>query len=269
MLCVCFLRALKLPYSFIGLDAGSVVGTPRQTSPATPGTQSGRRQMPRLDRPSRSFGASTATERVIGFLAASVFSCVYVIAPLYVLAAIAAVITAPFSSATWLFVTPVIVSLLLPADLPSRYGPSVLGSYACQCIPKYFDYEEYHEVSDAELQESGKNYICAAHPHGVFSFVGVCAAVASVNAADGFGPALAARVPTAAASVIKRFPLLKDILGVFGVIDASSRTLARHLSRPASSVVIYVGGMAELFRSSACSKRRPGRATAHWPGLRR
>ncbi|KAL1518622.1 hypothetical protein AB1Y20_002910 [Prymnesium parvum] len=203
-----------------------------------------------LDAPTRSFHEGTALERAIGFLAASVFSCVYVVAPLYVLLALAALAYAPLSTNTWLLLAPLALSLALPPDLATRYGPYVLSSYACRQIPKYFHYEEYHETSEEELLRSGRNFILASHPHGVFSFVGVCAAVASVNAPDGLGPNMARIAPTAAASVIKRFPLLKDVLGVFGVIDASGKTLAKQLARPASSVVIYVGGMAELFRSS-------------------
>ena len=166
------------------------------------------------------------------------------------LAAIAATLCAPFSTTTWAFVAPLLVSLALPSDLATRYGPSVLSSYACRQIPKYFYYEEYHEMPDEEILASGRNYICGSHPHGVFSFVGVCAAVTTLNAKDGFGPKLTTVVPTAAATVVKKFPLLKDVLGVFGVIDASSGTLAKRLVRPMSSVVIYVRGMVELFYSS-------------------
>ena len=206
--------------------------------------------MPRLEQPSRSFTDSSALERTVGFLAASVFSLVYVIAPLYVLAAIAAILYTPFSTTTWAFVAPLLVSLALPSDLADRYGPAVLSSYPCRQIPKYFYYEEYHEISDQEILASGKNYICGSHPHGVFSFVGVCAGVTTVNAPDGFGSKLTTVVPTAAATVVKKFPVLKDVLGVFGVIDASGATLAKRLVRPMSSVVIYVGGMVELFYSS-------------------
>ncbi|KAL3919726.1 MAG: hypothetical protein SGPRY_005527 [Prymnesium sp.] len=206
---------------------------------------------------------STAAERCVGFLAASVFSCVYVVAPLYLLLALFSLLFAPLSLTSWMLAAPLVVSLLLPADLPHRYGPYILSSYPCRQIPKYFRYEEYHEFSDEEILKSGKNFILGSHPHGVFSFVGVCAAVSTMNAPDGLGPKMPSIVPTAAASVIKKFPLLKDVLGVFGVIDASGKTLTKWLGQPRSSVVIYVGGMAELFRSSPKRSVRLPPPTAH------
>ena len=38
-------------------------------------------------------------------------------------------------------------------------------------------------------------------------------------APDGFGAALPEEAPTAAASVVKIFPILKDVLAVFGLIE--------------------------------------------------
>jgi len=57
-------------------------------------------------------------------------------------------------------------------------------------------------------------------------------------------------IPTAAASVIKKTPILRNILGVFGVIDASNAVLSRQLKKKGGSIVIYVGGIVELFSSS-------------------
>jgi 2-acylglycerol O-acyltransferase 2 len=76
-----------------------------------------------------------------------------------------------------------------------------------------------------------------------------------MSAADGFGTSLAAEAPTAAATVIMVFPFLKDILGMFGVVDAGSKPLSKRLGRRAavgrtSSACLYIGGMLELFFSS-------------------
>jgi len=203
-----------------------------------------------LDKPSRAFTISSAQERLVGFLAASVFSLVYVLAPLHVLAAIACLLRWPTWWGTWAMIAPLIVSMLLPSSLVENLGPLVLSSWPMRQVPKYFSYEEYHEITDSEIRKSGKNYIFGTHPHGVFSFAGVCAAVATSTAPDGFGADLFKEVPTAAASVIKVFPVLKDVLGIFGVIDASSNTLSKRLSGAKGSCLIYIGGMVELFYSS-------------------
>ena len=84
-----------------------------------------------------------------------------------------------------------------------------------------------------ELLDSERNFIVCCHPHGVFSFVGVCAAVATHTAPEGFGARLAELAPTAAASVVKRFPLLKDVLAVFGIIDADPKSKDPKVSKGA------------------------------------
>ena len=203
-----------------------------------------------LTAPTRSFkGVGTDFERFVGFLAASIFSIIYVAAPLYLFAALLSV---PFYGLTswttiklWL---PLVASMLLPDSIHHVLSPLILCSWPFRQIPKYFEFEEIHEMGDEELKKSGKNYIFAVHPHGVFSYVGVCGAITSMNAPDGIGPKLSSKVPTAAASVLKKFPLLKDVLGVFGVIPADAKTLAKQLK--ANSLVLYVGGMAELFKTS-------------------
>jgi len=59
-------------------------------------------------------------------------------------------------------------------------------------------------------------------------------------------------VPTAAASVIKLTPFLRNVVSVFGVIDASNHVLSKCLKQ-GRSIVIYVGGIVELF---SCSPKR-------------
>jgi len=208
-----------------------------------------------LDAPTRSFAESTAIERHGGFLAASVFSVTYVTAPLLLTGSVVSVARYPRWWVSWAALTPILASLALPSSLVELLGPTVLGWWPFRCVPKFFRYEEYHEITDAEMRNSGKNYVLGAHPHGVFTFAGVCAAISATNDKDGFGRQLCKQVPTAAATVIKVFPILKDVLGIFGTVDASGKTLSKRLSRPpaagrTSSVVLYIGGMLELFFSN-------------------
>ena len=48
--------------------------------------------------------------------------------------------------------------------------------------------------------------------------------------------------PTCAADIIKAIPILKHVLGVFGLVGASSHCIATTLLE--SSVILYVGGIA-------------------------
>ena len=210
--------------------------------------------MPKLTSPTRSYVDSSPFERLVGFLSAAPFTLVYILAPLHLLAAICLLMYDFRSPLTWTLIAPIAISMLTPAWVSVALSPYVLGNWCARQIPKYFRYEEYHEIGDDELKANhaaGKRYILVAHPHGVFSFCGVCGAIATMaDKKGGIGPALPLEVPTAAASVIRFFPILKDVLGVFGVIDAAGPVLKKRLARNRGSVVLYVGGIAELFASS-------------------
>ncbi|KAH8061386.1 2-acylglycerol O-acyltransferase [Aureococcus anophagefferens] len=81
-------------------------------------------------------------------------------------------------------------------------------------IPKYFRFEEYHELSDGEVAartKSGERFVFCFHPHGVFPFVATTSSASSAS--------------WASAAVFKK-------------------RLAR------GSAALYVGGMLELFSSS-------------------
>jgi len=203
-----------------------------------------------LDKPTRSLPPGSSFERTVGFLAASVFSVAYVAAPIHVFCALGCTVRYPTWWGAWMMNIPILVSLMVPCRVVERLANPIFTSWPMQQIPKYFHYEEYHETTDSEFRSSSKNFIVGAHPHGVFSFCGVCAAVMTHGARDGFGAALAEEAPTAAASVVKIFPILKDVLAVFGLIDASSSTLSKRLSKPRGTFVLYIGGMIELFYSS-------------------
>ena len=49
----------------------------------------------------------------------------------------------------------------------------------------------------------------------------------------------------AAATVLTVFPFIKNLVGIFGLVDASSRSL--QCSLKTKSLIIYAGGIAELF----------------------
>ena len=55
--------------------------------------------------------------------------------------------------------------------------------------------------------------------------------------------------PTAVASVVLKFPILKSVIGMFGLISASKSSLTRHTAK-GKSFVLYPGGIAELFLAS-------------------
>jgi 1-acyl-sn-glycerol-3-phosphate acyltransferase len=54
------------------------------------------------------------------------------------------------------------------------------------------------------------------------------------------------------AEAVLRTPILKHVMGIFDLISASKSSLMKQLKKPGveGSIVLYVGGMAELFLSS-------------------
>ncbi|KAH8069172.1 2-acylglycerol O-acyltransferase [Aureococcus anophagefferens] len=141
-----------------------------------------------LTAPTRSYVGGSDGEKLVGFLAASVFSAVYVIAPCYLVAAVARLAQAPLAPSTWLLCLPLVGSMLLPPAVLPPFGMWLLRQYPLRQIPKYFDFEEYAEFTDAEFlrwHEEGKRAVACIHPHGVFPFVSVCGAVSTVCRPDG------------------------------------------------------------------------------------
>ena len=90
------------------------------------------------------------------------------------------------------------------------------------------------------------------------SFCGICGKIAAPLQ-------IQQHVPTAVASSLLITPILKNVMGIFGLIPASSSSLKKHFQAPLTetgndsiasrSVVIYVGGIAELFKSSRKEER--------------
>ena len=118
----------------------------------------------------------------------------------------------------------------------------------------YFDFETAFEFTDDDVRDMLKKnpdrkFILASQPHGVLSFCGMSAAAMA-------DPDIG-RIHTAAASVLLSTPILKNVMGIFGLVDASRKSLQKHFQKPGidGCIVIYVGGIAELFKSSLDEER--------------
>ena len=117
----------------------------------------------------------------------------------------------------------------------------------------YFDYEEILELSNDEaikLSSSGKKFIIAMQPHGAVNYVSKCA---WINA-----PIEIRCVPTAVASALLKTPILKNVMGIYGLVDASQKSIKnilKHGKNMKGCIVLYIGGIAELFKTSQEEER--------------
>jgi len=176
----------------------------------------------------------------VGMFQASCFSLVYFVAPFYMLTAMLALLFKfPTLHIAWLYAAPIFVSALLP-PVPM---PRVIRWLAPML--DYFHYEEIHESNAFEDMLAGKNYLCVFVPHGALSFAGICSAVL------GTFPETQGKLPTAVADALLYTPILKHVLGVFGLVSASKAAMIQTLKKKGidGTIVLYVGGMAELFLS--------------------
>ena len=182
---------------------------------------------------------------MMGFFLASFFSVTYILTPIYSLACIYFLCTSPTSAFTLKFASLFFLSIVLPCV--SR--PKLLSKLTPML--DFFQYEEIHELSYTELAEMAsknpkKKYLLVAQPHGVLSYCGFCAKVAC--------PPKFGHVPTAAAASLMKTPILKQVIGCFTLVDASKQNLKKVFKREGieGNVILYVGGIAELFK---CSRR--------------
>lgn len=209
------------------------------------------------DRPLPNNAPQTATStsllrRFVGLLQASVFSLAYFVGPLYILTALWALLGRyPSPLLSWVYAAPILLSALLP-PVPLPWILPLLKPMLA-----YFDYEEIHEAKPVAVRDEifhhGKNYLLVFQPHGAVSFGGICSAIhASAELRK-----ISGAFPTAVADALLHTPVLKHVLGVFGLISASKSSLIRALKRPGPQgcVVLYVGGMAELFLSCENQER--------------
>lgn len=212
-----------------------------------------------------------------GMALASLFSFTYVVAPVWIFLSAAYLITSPFSQDAWLFSLPVFLSMMInPPQIPwiMQYMVPILD---------YFKYEDIMEVSNDEIfdlvNNKKKRIIFAATPHGVVSFgfsVGLypscsssfdraCTHGISLWTQFSYGAVCRAIaepyemkvLKTAVAPGVQYVPFVRNIVGIFGFVSASAASLKRHFKNEgiAGCVVIYVGGMAELFQCSRDEER--------------
>ena len=135
-----------------------------------------------LAAPTRSYLQSTPGERRLGFAAASTFSVIYYLAPVYIAYAVAYACLGSQTGKKWALASPLLLSLCVPGKWLPKLGGVILRSRAMRQIPKYFRFEEYHELSDGEVAartKSGERFVFCFHPHGVFPFVATCAMISS------------------------------------------------------------------------------------------
>mmetsp|Transcript_12749 Transcript_12749/g.23900 ORF Transcript_12749/g.23900 Transcript_12749/m.23900 type:complete len:319 (-) Transcript_12749:53-1009(-) len=183
-----------------------------------------------------------------GLLISSIFSTVYLLTPLYIISALIAIcLQYPCKHAAYLYGAPLIISILTPSR-----QMLFLAKYMTSMVD-YFDYEEVHEITNEEclkLANDGRKFILAFQPHGVISFCSFCS---WINA-----PPELRCVQSAVASVLMKVPILKNVMGIYGLTDASSKNICK-IFRTGQGVngcvVLYVGGIAELFKTCKDEER--------------
>lgn len=184
--------------------------------------------------------------KLIGCIVASSFTLAYIISPLYLIISFLLIPLIGYKSL--IFLLPIVISYFIPIiKLPWLVRHPIF-----KCILDYFEFESIFETTDDSLleyldklkKEGRGGIILAAQPHGVLSFGGICAGSAADSRFD--------KLVTAAAGAVLATPIVKHVVGVFGLIDASAKSLRSHLSKGGveGSCVLYTGGIAELFRCS-------------------
>lgn len=175
---------------------------------------------------------------------------IYFVAPFYMICSlILLVFRLPNLHFAVVFSLPILVS----AVLPPMASPFLLSKL--KPLLHYFDYEEIIEDKPIDVRKSileeKKNYLCVFQPHGALSYTGIVSLVYNSN------PEFMGRLKTAVADAVLITPLVKHVLGIFGLISASKTSMVQTLKKPGvdGSVVLYVGGLAELFLSCEETER--------------
>ena len=197
--------------------------------------------------PAGNRSASSLWQRVSGALAATIFTVTYITVPVLLIVIPALVFLHPTWWVTWALAGPFILSAIVP-PIPSR---SFLQAWPFRHMPKYFNFTEIRETSDEDVQKliGSRPVIFSIQPHGVFSFGGASAGVQWAK--RWWHPK---QIPTSAASSVIHTPLVKHVVGLFGVVDASNKSLTKWLGK-GKSAVLYIGGIAELFLVSQNEER--------------
>ena len=110
----------------------------------------------------------TAFDSVVGLLVASVFSTVYLLAPLYVIGQLIALALAPTSPVVWACAVPLLVSVAIPPTA----CPNLVQSAAFGCMLRYFSFEmrcEKGATRGSHSRPSMRRYSVLAPSHGPMS----------------------------------------------------------------------------------------------------
>lgn len=147
----------------------------------------------------------------------------------------------PYSNESIILSAPIFLSVLLPL-VPAK---AMFQVAPFKYIPQYFQHREIMEITNEEMIELTKTkptLICL-HPHGVFSFVSLCSGFEWSK--TWWDPR---KTPTAVASSVINTPILRHVLGLFGIISASADPLAQALQDEENrGVILFPGGTSELF----------------------
>ena len=182
---------------------------------------------------------------------ASIFSLSYIIGPFYIIAALYYLIRYHDLHSLY-FALPFLISAITP---PVKI-PTIVYSDIFGYMKDYFSYEEIFEISDndlikrlAEFKAVGRSIIFTGQPHGVLSYGGLCAGANMDKRLTG--------IVTAVAGAVLMTPVIKHVVGVFGLIDASAKSLKKQLAKGGveGSIVLYTGGIAELFKCSETEEK--------------
>jgi hypothetical protein len=193
--------------------------------------------------PREDYAAKRSIRWWLGLFQASIFTVGYFISPIYIIGTVFLL----FFPYPLLPVTVMILAapLFLSTAMPPITSPWVLKQL--RPMLDYFQYEEIVESSPVDVRKNIKdvekpNYILAFQPHGVLTLCGMCSAIYQEDDIRG-------DITVGVASALLYTPLLKHIMGIFGLISASRSSLKNQLRKKGAqgTVALYVGGMAELF----------------------
>jgi len=124
------------------------------------------------------------------------------------------------------------------AFLPLVKAPAIANSKLYRSTAHYFGSTVYAEHQKPYYRDHKKPILYLCCPHGVISMAGIS-----------IGSFFELRTcHTAVASAVMRMPLLRQLIGVFGICESSRHEMNKTLLSK-SDVVLYPGGLAELFLS--------------------
>lgn len=140
-------------------------------------------------------------------------------------------------SPVWITISFILMGL---AFSPNPISKTIVKSYVYRCVSRYFETEIVQMEGDDTIENSvdGKHALCLSWHHGVIPFAAISCGALGVTQ---FGP-------TAVADVVLHIPFLRTIFGWFGSISSSRHSIKKQLQK--TNVILYPGGIAELFMSS-------------------